>query len=142
MYHKQEEISFPSQNLKVLSHRKNRKNVVVPEVPVCRVNFRDVAEKLDTVDLAEDLVVLEVAETVQKQLKQSKVADRVFETAETIVSDTIQKQLKQIKQMQRQFRNSRNDSTTERQTTERLMTEQLTTERLTTEQLRLMRLND
>ncbi len=43
----------------------------MPEVPVCRVDLRDVAEELHAVDLAEDLVVLQVAQAVQKQLNKN-----------------------------------------------------------------------
>jgi hypothetical protein len=42
----------------------------VPEVPVSRVDLRDVAEQFHAVDLAEDLVVLQVAQAVQKQLNR------------------------------------------------------------------------
>jgi hypothetical protein len=52
------------------THGEDWEDVVVPEVPVCRVNLRDVAEEFHAVDLAEDLIVLQVAQAVQKQLNR------------------------------------------------------------------------
>ena len=41
----------------------------MPEVPVGSIDLRNITEELHTVDLTEDLIVLQVAQAVQKQLK-------------------------------------------------------------------------